>query len=84
MQRYFPDRAQRLNVNGKASLSCTVTEQGKLTDCSITNEDPPDQGFGDATLKVAKIFKLKPKTLDGAPVAGGKVQVVIRWVNAKD
>jgi len=84
MARYYPDRAQRMGANGRATFSCTVTANGKLVDCSITNEDPPDQGFGDATLKLTRIFKLRPMTRDGVPTNGGHFSYSIRWQVPKD
>jgi protein TonB len=47
------------------------------------SEDPADYGFGDAALKIAKTFKMKPQTKDGAPVDGGQVRIPIRWVLPK-
>ena len=79
MTRYFPDRAQRMGQSGRATLNCTVTVKGTLENCSVSGEDPPDFGFGDATMKVSKLFKIKPKTLDGAPVEGGEIHIPLRW-----
>ncbi|MEI9965798.1 MAG: energy transducer TonB [Caulobacteraceae bacterium] len=79
MARYYPPRAQSLNKSGRATISCTVTEKGTLTGCSVVNEDPPDFDFGDASLKLAHTFRMKPKMQDGQPVAGGTVRIPIRW-----
>jgi protein TonB len=51
MARYYPDRAQRMEVSGKATISCTVTAKGTLESCSVVSENPADMGFGDAALK---------------------------------
>jgi protein TonB len=83
LARYFPDRAQRMGVEGKATLSCSVNAKGTLENCSIVSEDPADYGFGEATMKASKLFKMKPKTLDGAPVEGGQVRIPLRWVLPK-
>ena len=84
MARYYPERAQRMGVSGRVSLRCTVLSNGKLTDCSTSGEDPSDQGFGDAALKLARIFKLKPQTADGVPVSGGIFETLIRFQIAKE
>ncbi|HEY9217579.1 MAG TPA: energy transducer TonB, partial [Phenylobacterium sp.] len=79
LQRYYPDRALRMNVSGSATLSCTVNAKGTLDACSIVREDPADQEFGQAALRMSKLFKMKPKTQDGAPVEGGQVRIPIRF-----
>jgi len=84
MARYYPDRAQRMGVEGRATFRCTVTAQGKLTDCVITAEDPPGQDFGKQTLQLTKTFKMRAKTLDGVPTSGGIFQKTIVWRLAKD
>ena len=77
LERYYPERAQRMNVEGRASLSCTVNARGTLEGCSVASEDPSDQGFGDAAMRMSKLFKMRPMTKDGAPVDGGRITVPI-------
>jgi protein TonB len=71
MAQYYPERAQRLGKEGAAAIRCTVSSKGALIGCTVLSEDPVDYGFGDAALKLAKLFKLKPATSDGVPVDGG-------------
>jgi protein TonB len=79
MAAYFPDRAQRMNVEGRATFRCTVTAGGTLTGCSITSESPADYGFGEATLKLTHLFKMRPMQKDGQPVEGGSFSKTIVW-----
>jgi protein TonB len=73
-----------MEVSGRAEISCTVLATGKLTNCSVLSEDPPDQQFGDAAMKLSKLFKMRPQTKDGAPTSGGTVRIPIRFTIAKD
>ena len=79
MARYYPERAQRMEISGQATIACVVLATGDLSDCSIVSESPPDMGFGDATLRASRLFKMKPATLLGQPVDGGKVRIPITW-----
>ena len=46
-------------------LGCPLS--GTL-DCSVASEEPADQDFGSAALKISKLFKMRPQARDG--VAG--------------
>jgi protein TonB len=83
MARYYPDRAQRNAVNGRATLHCTVNVNGTV-DCSVISEDPPDMEFGSAALKLSRMFKMRPMSRDGAPTAGGTINIPIRFEVPKD
>jgi protein TonB len=77
--RYYPERAQEREVEGRATIDCIVGADGRLS-CSVTNEDPPGYGFGDASLRVSRHFRVAPATRDGVPTSGGRFRRVIRWV----
>ena len=73
---YYPARAMELGKEGKVTLNCTVSATGTLTDCSV-DKSPTGYGFGDATLRISKLFKMKPQTADGQAVEGGKFTTVV-------
>lgn len=79
LARFYPPRALEREIAGRVSLSCTVTESGTLTSCSITAENPPGQGFGQATLRLASRYRMRPATRDGAPIGGARVTIPVSW-----
>jgi protein TonB len=58
--RYYPDRAQRMEVGGRVLLDCRVTPQGKAEDCQVQSETPPEYGFGRSALLLIPFFEFKP------------------------
>jgi TonB family protein len=65
--RYYPDRAQRMEVPGKVELSCPRIVDGQPDGCTVVSEAPLEYGFGEAALKMSRFFRFSPETIDGAP-----------------
>lgn len=77
LARFYPDRAQREEVGGAATILCSVTVKGGLEACRVVSEAPVGYGFGQAALRLSQTFQMKPKMDDGTPVAGGTVRIPI-------
>jgi protein TonB len=76
--RYYPERASSRGQEGRTTVECIVNADGRLN-CTIVNEDPPGWGFGEATLRIAREFRVAPQTVNGEPTSGGRIRRTIRW-----
>jgi protein TonB len=77
--RYYPERAARRGIEGRAVLSCTVSAKGALEGCRAKAVTPEGEGFDVAALKMSRHFKMRPMTRDGEPVSGATIQIPIRF-----
>jgi len=68
--RHYPERALRLEKEGRATIGCRIDRTGKLSDCRALEEFPEGLGFGDAAVAMSAEFRMRPGTLDGEPVEG--------------
>jgi protein TonB len=76
--RFYPERAQRLEKEGVVLIKCVVTTKGALVNCQVLSEDPADFGFGEASKKIASLWKMRPQTVNGEPVEASW-QTRIKW-----
>ena len=74
---FYPRAAGEAGLGGRAVVYCVVSVEGALTGCGILSEDPVGYGFGDAALKIATLFQMRPMRIDGRPVGGGRIAVPI-------
>ena len=79
LTQYYPEAAQREALDGRATISCAVSEAGDVERCSVISESPEGYGFGQAALKLSPLFKMRPKSQDGIPVEGSvRIPIVFR------
>ena len=74
---YYPENAARNGISGWAAIQCLVTDKGLLANCRVLGESPRDRHFGDAALKLSRLFKLAAADKTGRSVAGGAIIVPI-------
>lgn len=68
ISRLYPKGALKRHVTGATTVHCTVDIDGYLSDCTVTKEEPKDAGFGNAALQATSYMRMKPATLNGAPI----------------
>ncbi len=84
LRELFPAKASAAGLaTGRAVLDCIARQDGRMTSCQVTSEDPPSMGFSDAALKLAAMMALAPKGQDGKSVEGAHVRFAVR-INKPD
>lgn len=79
---HYPSKAASKGLAARVVMSCSATAGGTLSNCTIVEEFPADIGFGEAVLKMAPLFRMRPTTKSGQPVAGGTVRIPMRFVTS--
>jgi len=80
LDAFVPDEARDRLVSGAATMECEVAANGRLENCFVHVEAPAGWGYGRAVLHSAKLFRMRPRTVDGQPVGGAKVRIPIRFL----
>jgi protein TonB len=79
LARHYPRRALEQELTGRAVIACRVTVRGTVEGCAVSSETPAGAGFGEAAMKLARYFKMSPRTVDGRSVEGGSVSIPIAF-----
>ena len=62
----FPERALEQDIKrAEVRLGCLVNANGRLTDCWLLAETPPDVGFGRSAVKAAEDSRMSPPQGEG-------------------
>lgn len=70
VRREHPRAALAARQSGRAEMSCEIRLDQRLENCRLLRETPPGMGFGEAALRSAGYFRVRPPVRDGQPVAG--------------
>jgi protein TonB len=57
---YFPPTAIDPPQEGHTVMQCEITPSGFLAGCVIAKETAPEMGYGEASLKLARMFRARP------------------------
>ena len=80
LERLYPPNAISSRIEGSSAIQCISDQYGYLNDCVITVENPPEMGFGKATIDASKMIKVRKTMKDGRPVAGQRISIRFKWV----
>ncbi|HEY1752208.1 MAG TPA: hypothetical protein VGG29_13180 [Caulobacteraceae bacterium] len=74
---YYPMDAFRDHAGAHVTMDCEIKLDGHVGGCRVTEETPPGRHFGEALLLLAPLFKIRPATCDGVPVAHVHISVPV-------
>lgn len=75
---YYPDRATSDEVEGEATLECTVVDAAGKVACSVLDEQPKGYGFGKATMRMVQ-DKGRVDTSQGNVRIGSRLRTKVKW-----
>lgn len=81
---HFPKAAVELGIPGRATVDCEVDAFGALRACQVASESPAQLGFGPAAVAMTPLFRMRPMTRDGHPVAGARVRIPVNFALPPD
>ncbi len=76
----YPSLARRMQMNGRAEISCVVRLDTRLERCRVLQETPSNVGFGWAGLELARSYRFRPPAENGRPLEGQSVTFSIDYV----
>ncbi|MGA9659067.1 MAG: energy transducer TonB [Asticcacaulis sp.] len=78
LSTYYPVRALDNEIEGVASVECTVLDKAGHVSCVALSESPGNYGFGKATVKMVQ-DKGRIDVAKGNVAMGAKLQATIKW-----
>ena len=76
--REYPSAALNAQREGRATLDCLVGHDGRIA-CTVIDQYPEGEGFGDAALRLSRLHRAAPQTRDGVATSGGRVRLTLRF-----
>jgi len=66
----YPEGARRADLSGTTLVNCLIIDRGAVDDCRVVSENPPGWGFGEASVKLARLFRWQTVNRDGQSTIG--------------
>jgi hypothetical protein len=64
MSRYYPVEATNKKISGWAVVQCRIRADGLLKDCKLLGESPTGLQFGEMSLRMSRLFRVRPKSAE--------------------
>ncbi len=75
----YPVSAFETGKGATVTMICRATVMGDLDRCEVVSDTAPEAGLSKPSLKLTRLYKMKPIGPDGAPVVGRLVRIPIVW-----
>jgi TonB family protein len=75
--RYYPREAIEKKATGTVMLGCLVDISNRVRRCKVLDERPRYLGFAAATLRMSKLFRVKPPEVNGRPRHDVRVRIPV-------
>lgn len=72
----YPKEAATDRLGGRATISCTLKDDGGLRNCTTVTEEPRGEDFAEAAKRLAPLFRAPTSFSDGSPTAGANAHIV--------
>lgn len=79
----YPEFASIIEIEGAATLRCTVALEGRLANCRVRDVAPTGLGFDRAALALTPQFQIQPRQVDGE-ADKSEVQFTVRFTLEPD
>jgi hypothetical protein len=79
----WPGTAWYGHISGHAVLDCVIANDGKLKPCVVVEDTPQGRGFAQAVIGFLGPLKMRPPTVDGAPIQDARVQIAVDFDGAQ-
>lgn len=75
----YPSSAYASGQTASVALICRASLAGRLNDCQVISDTAPGAGFDQASLELARHYRMKALGSDGRPMIGRLVRLSVGW-----
>jgi TonB family protein len=79
----YPLSAAARALEDHVTMRCIVKADGRLSKCKVIKDERPGFDFDNATLSLARLFKMETTSSDGKSMVGGVVIIPVYFNNGQ-